>query len=148
MIRATLLSVLCALLSGCTTLDVMSAEELDRATLPQLKDEWRQVCGIGTSRLTNMKGWSSEPAYKAALVAHALSILDLSDAEVQQIHSGEIRQGSTYDVVYWVWGPPQRSYRAHSPYGTSETWYYMPAGGNDSSVTFHDGVVTWWHVEE
>ncbi len=65
------------------------------------------------------------------------------EEEAEAVRRGAIFQGMTEGQVYWSIGPPFVVQRSNDPGGRRVVWEYINA-----YITFHDGHVVWWHVDD
>ncbi|MCC6660039.1 MAG: hypothetical protein IT437_04045 [Phycisphaerales bacterium] len=140
------------LLTGCGIgYKPLSREQLGRADLTVLRmaleDYHRQYDLSWASK----NGWESWSEYRSAIRrSAALQLVPTTPEWREQVSHGEISTGMPQGFVWWSWGPPEDTESTRTPYGQTDTWFYNPGayGVYKSSVTFQEGLVTWWHVEE
>ncbi len=63
--------------------------------------------------------------------------------ELEAVKARKVMRGLTERQMVLSWGPPISRHVVKSPYGEQVTFDY----GADQYVYFHDGVVSWWHLE-
>lgn len=143
--------VVCLALSGCGIgYKPLTQEQVRRADLTTLRAAWADYHHQIDLSWASKKDWESWGAYLAAIRYNvAEQLIGATKEERESVRMGAITSGMPSDLVWWSWGPPEDTESSRTPYGQTDTWFYNYGGGYfRTSVTFNNGVVTWWHAEE
>lgn len=139
-----LLLALCISLSGCAAF--YNSDKIDVTANPS-DDELRAAWGRVDFRYT-------EPGYVQRLRAAGVNRWgdrqSWTERERDCVMAGEIKEGMNGWMVYWAWGPADRTEHHEGSSGRTDVWHYnrLHSGYLDTCVYIRDGYVTSWHTSD